>query len=271
MRVGFPGKVFEVPYPESGMGFNTEGNSEVTDLFSGGRHVRLAATTYKTFNMSWSAWSDDMQGLVDLYNKRYGNRAFYLTDPQATGNLLPARWAYSYQLAHVARGQGTPTIDTSALVPKSVFTDKFWSSEYLTTRVLVQTGQDHYLKVWGTRTGSAGIRYRLHGASAAPGTWGSWNTLVPDMVDATAATLVCSAATSETTDFIELQVYVPSGGTLSLSHMDLGNTAGVTTQRPAEGVGALRFTNTLQGELVSSRIKRIGMSVDVTEIEIVRE
>lgn len=271
MRVGFPGKVFEVPYPESGMGFNTEGTTELTDLYTGGKHVRLAPTTYKTFNMSWSTWADDMQGLVDLYNKRYGNRAFYLTDPLAKGNLLPARWAYSYQLAHIARGQGTPSVDTAALVPKSVFTDKFWSSEYLTTRVLLVPDKDHYLKVWGTGTGTAGIRYRLHSATAAPGTWGAWSTLVPDMVDATAATLVCPAANTATNDFIELQVYVPVGSTLSLTHMDLGNTAGVITQRPAEGVGALRFTNTLQGELVSSRIRRIGMSVDVTEVEIVRE
>lgn len=269
MRIGFPGMVAEVPYPATGMGFGNTSDNEVTELASGGRHIYNAPTTFKSFNMSWRGKSPNLQPLLDLYNRRYGNKAFHLIDPNiTTGNLLPPRWAYSYQLAHVAKGQGQPYVDDVVFPPQAVFNDKAWGLYAPAIRIMVQEGRSHYLKAFGTRTGSAGVRFRLHNPSTM--TWGSWTTHVPTMT-VSAPQTVLTALNSTTYDFIELQLVVPSGATLRLEHMDFATDdyrAYENPKRSGQGVGALRFTNTLDGELVSSAIERIGLSVDMTEVEV---
>lgn len=269
MRIGFPGMISEVPYPASGMGFGNTSDNEVTELANGGRHVYNAPTTFKSFNMTWRSKTSNLQPLLDLYNRRYGNKAFHILDPNnTTGNLLPPRWAYSYQLAHIARGQGQPFVDNVVFPPQSVFNDKAWGGYPPAIRIMVQEGRDHYLKAFGTRTGAAGVRYRLHNPYAM--SWGSWTTHVPTMA-LNAPQRVLAAIDSPNYDFIELQPVVPSGGSLSLEHMDFATDdyrSYDAPKRPGQGVGALRFTNTLDGELVSSAIERIGLSVDITEVEV---
>lgn len=267
MRIGFPGLISEVPYPLTGMGFGNNGDVETTELASGGRHIHQSPTTHKTYSLSWSAKTSGLQPLVDLYNRRYGNQILFIQDPNNVGgNMLPPRWAYSYQLAHQSSGQGQPYIDTVAFPPEVVYNDKGWGAYPPGHTSMLIPGKDHYLKVWGTRTGASGVRWRVHNATTR--VWTAWAIHVPTATN-TAPQLVCSAANTAIYDFMQMEVYVPTGSTLRLSGMDFSTSdyRTVTARRPGEGVGGLRFSNNLDGTLVSSRIERIGLSVEMTEVE----
>lgn len=268
LRIGFPGLVAEIPYPATGMGFGNNSDIETTELASGGRHMHSAPTTYKTFNMSWSGKTAGLQPLIDFYNKRYGNRDYYFTDPNIVqGNLLPARWAYSYQIAHLLGGQGQPFVNMDTTVPSVTFNDKDWSTTTTSITILAVPGEAHYLKGWGTQTGAAGIQYRIHNKTTK--VWTAWLVYKPQANHTQAPQLVMSAAQAVDHDFIQITPYVPSGTTLVLEGLDLSTNDYRTTpeRRPGEGVGAVRFSNTLDGTLTSTRIGRIGLSVELTEVE----
>jgi hypothetical protein len=111
---GAPGNIQEIPYPKTGMGFGSNVDAEVTALVSGGRSVYRAPTAYKTLDMSWRTNSTALQHVIDMYNGQFGPGPFYITDPTANQlYVLPARWANSWQLAHVSNGWGRPFIDSS--------------------------------------------------------------------------------------------------------------------------------------------------------------
>lgn len=269
MQIGFPGKLLEIPFPATGMGFASNNDVEVTELDNGARHVRNAPVSFKTFNMSWRAKTPSLQPLVDLYNRRYGNRSFYLLDPNLRhDNMLPARWASAYQLAHTSAGQGQPLVVTEGRIyPQVVFNGKGWTFAPPSVRLILTKGRDHYFKAWGSRTGIAGVQYRTHNPTTL--LWGAWTTVAPTMAE-DAPVKVVQASQTMAADFIEFRLNVPNGDTLTLEHMDFSTEdyrAFEDKRRPGNGVGALRFTNTLDGELVSARIQRIGLSVDMTEVE----
>lgn len=276
MSIGFPGMVAKIPQPSSGMGFANDSDTEVTELQNGARHVFNAPVSYKTFNMSWRAKTPSLQPLLDLYNKRYGNREFYISDPAMTeGNMLPPRWAYGYQLAHIMGGVGQPYIDKNFVVPKAVFNDKGdWNFIIPSIKVMVAEGMDHFFKVWGTRTGSAGFQVHGH-KSGMPDIETNWvllTTFVPTTTD-NAPTNVVPKASTTTYDFIRIRPIVPTGGSMTVEHLYLGTSdyrSFENPRQPGQGVGAMRFTATLDGELVSQRMQRVGLSVDMTEVEYIR-
>lgn len=270
IRIGFPGLTFEIPAPSSGMNFGNNSDTEVTELDSGGRFVYRKATTYKSFNMSWRTVTPAVQPLLDMYNKRYGDNPFYMQDMRGgEGNILPARWVYSYQLATVFGAIGTARIN-GQYKPAVTFTGNryYTASSAPTTKHMLHEGRDHYLAAFGTASGGSSIRYRRH--NKATSVWTAWSNLAPQVLG-TAPTVVCTKLETQTYDFIEISVNLAANGVLTLTHMDFSTTdyrSSETQLRSAEGAGALEFTNTLDGELVMLRAQRIGLSVDMTEVEV---
>lgn len=269
LRIGYPGNVFEIPAPSSGMNFGTTSDNELSELDSGGRYIYEKPTTFKTFNMSWRTVTPAVQPLIDMYNKRYGNKAFYVQDLRCgEGNILPARWAYSYQLAYVFGLQGQPKVLEGSNGPYVRFT----SSRYLanvqpSVTIMLHEGKPHYLMPFGSRTGTSAVRYRLYNKLTK--TFGSWVSVAP-LASGTAPYTVCSALETNTYSFVEIGLDIKASSTLNLEHMDFSTTdyrSSELVRRHAEGTGALRFTNSLDGELVMLRAQRIGLSVDMTEVE----
>lgn len=110
---GLPGNVQVIPYPESGMGFDNTVDAEVTNLLSGGRSVFRPPTAFKAFNMSWKSNTAGLAPLLDMYNGEYGQGPFFMNDPTASqNNCLPARWANSWQLAHLSNGWCRPVVNS---------------------------------------------------------------------------------------------------------------------------------------------------------------
>lgn len=117
---GVPGAVREIPAPETGLGFSSNAEAEVTQLISGGQSVWRPATAYRSFDMSWRGSSKSLRTLVDMFNGQYGPGPFYLTDPSANQlNVLPPRWANSWQLAHQANGWCRPVVEKLTNFPNT--------------------------------------------------------------------------------------------------------------------------------------------------------
>lgn len=282
---GVPDFVVEIPAPSSGMGFDSELDSEAFDLVSGGRSVYRAPTAFKTFNMSWNQTSAAMQTLIDMYNGQFGSGPFYITDPTVNQqNILPPRWSNCWQLAHQANGWCRPqvmdhagSLTPSPTTPRTNKKVKFTqrtagasvkTSGVLRTRAIRVPGRDYFVGITGTATGGAGVILRAYNKDTRA--WVTVSTittltgLVQNLIPAANATYV----------MLELDIYMPLGSTLELVGMTLGtvnySVAGPTqsTWMPVgDGVGAVQFTSGANGTLVSSVVDRIGLSLDFTEVQ----
>ena len=265
IRIGYPGMIFDIPAPSSGMGFSNHSDSEVVELDSGGRFIHNKPTAYQCLNMSWRSTTPALQPLIDIYNRRYGNSPFHIQDLRGgEGNLLPARWAYSYQLAHVAGAYGSPqVISSEGGYPLAWFTGNGFAHKRIATRIMLVQGKDHYLAPFGTGTG---VSYRLFNKDTL-----AWETgiAVAPITRGAAPVKVCTALQTEKYEFIE--IYLSLGtGFLQLYHMDFSTTdyrSWENDLRPGIGYGGLSFTNELGGELTMLRGQKIGLSVDMTEVE----
>lgn len=269
IRIGYPGQVFEIPAPSSGMGFSNHNDVEVTELDSGGRHVYSKPTTYQSLNMSWLSTTPALQPLIDMYNKRYGRMPFYLRDLRGgEGNILPARWAFSHQLAFVAGARGWPEVTyRDGLPPVVTFGGATYLTDPISVRIMLVPGKDHYLAPFGARGGAAGITHRKFNKNTLQ--WEAGATVAP-ITNGTAPYKVCAALETETYDFMEISLGLSSGDFLQLYHMDFSTTDYRSWEqplRPGVGYGGLEFTNELGGELTMLRTQRIGLSVDMTEVE----
>ena len=279
---GVPGAIEEIRAPESGMTFGNNNDTEVTQLINGHRSVFSAPLTYKTYSMSWKAGSASLQHLIDAYNGQFGRGPFYLTDPTATAaNVLPARWANCWQLAHQSNGWGKPVVNdwpmptvpsaSSPRVNKRVkFTQAISGSNVLLEGVLKMRtirvpGSSYFLSCYGTATGGAGIKVR--GFNQTTQAWEAITTFVTF----TGLPVKVLDSTNTTYTMLELDIYLPLGSTLLLYGMALGTvdpTTLPTDYMPrGKGVGALKFTNTLNGNLTSKAVDRIGLSVDLMEVQ----
>lgn len=266
MKIGYPGNMFDIPAPSSGMGFSNNSDTETLELDTGGRYVSDTPTTYKSFNMSWRSTTPKLQPLIDMYNKRYGTKPFYIQDMHGgEGNILPPRWAYPPQLVaiHGAIGGASTVFDTAA---------RFTNSKFIANQptLLVPTieGKPLYFAVFPhdfvvyTRPP---MSYRKLNKDTKE--WSAWVT-VPYTTVGTAPTQILSRAESQVIEFIELKVNL--GGSIYITGMDLSTSdyrSWDSPHRSAEGVGACKFTNVLDGDLTMLRSKRIGLSVDITEVQ----
>lgn len=278
---GLPGNIQEIPAPKSGMGFASNVDYEETELVSGGRSIFRAPTAYKTFNMTWATTSERLRHLIDLYNGQFGPGPFYVSDPLAhPENALPPRWSNAWQLAHQANGWCRPVVDTDDGIPTAVspsvpLTDRYVvfkqaavgptvkTSGIVRTRLIRVPGEAYFLAVNGAATGGAGIRYRTFDKTT--NTW----TAPTLFTTLTGASQQIIPASDTKASMIELDLYLPLGSTLTLKGIALG------TQKPefgkwmpmGRGVGPIQFSGATDGELVSSTIDRIGLSLDFTEVQ----
>jgi len=265
------------------MSFVSTVDNEVTELVSGGRSVYRAPTAFKTFNMSWKSGSAGLAFLIDVYNGQFGTGPFYLTDPSAgQSNVLPARWSNCWQLAYQTNGWCKPVVTPwpASQVPspyqyrsnrRVTFRQAPVGSQVpvegvLKTRHIRVPGKAYRLAACGTATGGAGIRVRGYNASTD-----SW-TLLTTFVTFTGVSSEIISAANTTYSMIELDLYMPLGSTLMLYGMTLGSVDYQTLypgdwMPVGQGVGAVQFTSTSDGNLVSSVIDRIGLSLDFTEVQ----
>lgn len=271
VRIGYPGQVFEIPAPSSGMGFSSNSDVEVIELDSGGRFVHNKPTTYQTLNMNWRSTTPALQPLLDIYNKRYGRTPFHIQDMRCgEGNLLPARWAYSYQLAHVAGAYGRPqVIESVGGVPTASFTGNEYSNGTPPgVRVMLVPGKNHYFAAFGANgAGTSRIGYQKF--NKVTKTWTAAQ-YINTIAQGAAPTVVCTALETETYDFIYFFLSLSAIGFIQLYHMDFSTTDYRSYEfglRPGEGYGGLQFTNELGGELTMLRGRKIGLSVDMIEVE----
>jgi len=263
MKIGYPGALFDIPAPSSGMGFANNSDTETLQLDTGGRHVVETPTTYKSFNMSWRSYSDKLQPLIDIYNKRYGTGPFYIQDMHGgEHNILPPRWAYPRQLVAIHGAAGGATFYGGY----ANFRDNKFAGSAPTLLVPLIKGKPMYLAVFKPNVSftHAPVKYRLYAADGSSGAWQD----APYTLRGNAPVTVCSREDSQRYEFVELKINL--GSEIAITHMDLSTSdyrAWEDYYRSATGVGACKFTNTLDGDLTMLKAKRIGLSVDITEVQ----
>jgi hypothetical protein len=256
-----------IPYPKSGVAWDQVRDAEETALVSGGRHVYRAPTPFRRYSLSYAGNTPGLQNLIDFYNGVYGEGPFYVLDfNYAAGNLLPTRWASSYMLRHVAESWCAPeeVVSTSALAGKSVLFSNVGLFPEKGISQIVPAVQDGpmYLKVWGSRTGGAMVR--VSKLETETGDWIDVDDYVP--TGNPSVLEVVSAAEAGLYSAVKLELYCSSGSSLTLDHMNL-TTAATGARAAGKGVGAVQFGGDLSGSIVSKRYDRIGLTLDIVEVE----
>jgi len=281
MYFGVLDNIQEIPVPKSGMGYNSNVDAEVTELVSGGRSVYRAPTAYKSFNMTWATTADRLRHIIAMYNGQFGTGPFYLSDPTVNQeNMLPARWSNGWQLAHQANGWCRPTVE-KAITPTSVYSGTYYTDRaalftqvaagsavvlegVVRTRVIRVPGKPYYFSADLESTGGASVKVRGYN-----GTTRTWTTLLSATSSAMSSLVV--ADTNTTTTMLELDIYMPLGSTLRVYGLALGTVDhsqyGNNWMPVGNGIGPVTFPDTTNGELVSSTIDRIGLSLDFIEVE----
>jgi len=269
MLFGPLGRMQAIPYPEAGMGWDFNRGIEETELLDGGMHVYEAPNTYKRYKLQYKGGTPDLQNLMDIYNGVYGEGPYYLLDFNYTeGNLLPTRWASAYQLKHVVGAWASPLLTTApeALAGKAVtFTNVGQFSE-LGESIILPTvpGQPAYLRLWGSRTGAAAVKVSL--LAAASGQWTEPVACVPGENPGQVVLISAAEGAVNAYSAIRLQLVCPTGASLTLDHINL-TTATEPARKPGLGVGAVSFTSSLSGNIATKRFDRIGLSLDLVEVE----
>lgn len=261
-----------IPAPESGMGFDLNRDTETTELVSGGRSIYRAPSGYKSYSMSWKGGTEGLQGLMDMHAGEYGRGPFYMYDPRyENDNLLPAKWANSYQLAYTVNGWGRPTVSIGyepsqsgmAVYFSRQVNDPTYLSTYsqASTIVPVEQYKALYLQAHGTvLSGVAGIDWvgiDSSGQASEP------TLLTPDATGN--PTQILTADHSYVA--IGLSLHLEAGSNLALWHMDLSHNICGSAQRSGKGVGPVHFDGTMKGTLVGTKVGRIGLAIDLIEVQ----
>jgi hypothetical protein len=270
MLFGPLGRMLPIPYPEADMGWDFNKDTEETALLSGGRHVYEAPTTFKRYKLQYKGGTAGLQNLVDLYNGVYGKGPYYLIDFNFTaGNLLPTRWASAHLLGWVADSWCAPVwgLSPAALSGEQVtFTNLGQFPDAGITQVVATVpGQPAYLHLWGSRTGTAAVQTSL--LDAATGEWSEPVNHVPSATPGQSVIISAAEGTASTYSAIRLQLVCPTGSSLTLDHINLSTVSGDSTRKPGLGVGAVSFTSYLSGNIATKRFDRIGLSLDLVEVE----
>lgn len=270
MLFGPIGRQVEIPCPESGMNFAGNLDSEETRLLSGGLAVYRAPTTFKTYGMSWKGGTKGLQPIIDMHAGAYGPGPFYLTDPLAVGeNLLPTRWASSWQLAHIAGTWGDPNVRRQKYSPEgqeSVFSISSGTPASGPSIVVPAIpGKPMYFKAWGSSTNGIAVdRY-----VSATGAWERFKLMQPGTGEFDYQAVIREV---DAADGVYAAVRLTLNGAGSplintaLGHMELSTTMS-DDFRMGRGVGALQFTGNAAGTINSAVFDRIGMSIDLKEVQ----
>lgn len=270
MLFGPIGAQVEIPCPESGMNFVGNLDSEETRLNSGGLAVYRAPTTYKTYSMTWKDNAEKLQPIVDMHAGAYGPGPFYMTDPLAVGeNLLPTRWASSWQLAHVAGSWGNPTVNAQTSTPEGKQANFNPDSASTGPSIVVPVipGKPMYFKAWGDAFEGNGVRVSRRRVST--GLWSQVSDYEPGLNPYPYLNVLTEAdAAMGLYDAVKLTLFgAPRVVTaLQLRHMELSTTMS-DKFRMGRGVGALQFTGNSAGTINSAVFDRIGMTIDLKEVQ----
>lgn len=269
MLFGPLGRMLPIPYPEAEMGWDFNRDVEETALVSGGRHVYEAPTPFRRYRLQYKGGTAGLQNLVDLYNGVYGKGPYYLLDFNFTaGNILPTRWASAYMLGYVAGSWCAPFwgLSPAALAGQQVtFTNVgLFPSNGISQVVATVPGQPAYLRLWGARTGTAVVQSSV--LDAATGVWSDPINHVPSALPGQSVIISAADGAANLYSAIRLQLVCPVGSSLTLDHINL-TTATESDRKPGLGVGAVSFTNSLGGNIVTKRFDRIGLSLDLVEVE----
>lgn len=259
-----------IPYPESGMGWDHTRDTEETALLSGGRHVYEAPTPYKKFSLQYKGGTVGLQHIIDTYTGVYGRGPYYAVDFNfAGGNQLPTRWASAYMLKQIVGGWCSPLLVTSTAAlagEKVIFTNLGQFTDLGESLILPCVPEkETTLRIWGDRTGTAAVRVYLRNAST--GIWGAGTDIVPSATPSETVIISEATAIAGTYNAIKLQLYVPSGSTLTLDHLNLMDSSGVSTRKPGLGVGGMKFVTSLTGNIQTKAFDRIGLALDLVEVE----
>lgn len=269
MLFGSLNRMLPIPYPSSGAGWGQSRDSEVTALISGGRHVYRAPTPFRSYNLSYSGGTAGLQNLIDFYNGVYGDGPFYVLDLNySTGNVLPTRWASGHMLRHVADSWCAPVEVASAAALSGTaasFTNIGLFPE-LGISQIVPTVPDLplYLKAWGSATGTGSVR--VSKLDAATGNWTAGVLVTPSASPADLEVVGVAEAAAGTYSAVKLELLCASGSTLTVDHINLSTTA-ESSRQVGKGVGAVQFGSDLSGSITSKRYDRIGLSLDIIEVE----
>jgi hypothetical protein len=263
--------MLEVPWPQTGMNWNQARDVETTSLLSGGRHVYTAPTPFRSYSLNYKGGTAGLQNIVDLYTGVYGPGPFYLTEFNYTaGNILPTRWATAYMLAYVTGSWGAPEVQTSsaALAGQAVTfsnTQGRFPAEGISEILPCVPDTPAYLHLWGTRSGTAALRVSLR--EKATGNWTDPVNYVPSPTPGQSVLISAADGTANTYSAMKLELYCPADSTLTLDHINVTGISGNSTRLPGLGVGAVKFSSDLSGVIQTKRFDRIGLSLDVIEVE----
>lgn len=306
MLFGPIGRQVSVPWPQSGMGQDSNLYTETTDLLSGEQSVYRAPVTYKTFHMSWKGNSTQLQGIIDCHTGIYGNGPYYITDPMGAGqgtNLLPAKWAASHLLQYIVNGWCSPVITPQMNTPERrqvTFTGNADHADYCPQSIIVPVvpKQPLYFRAWGTYTGAA--RMAVSRYTASTNTWSAYTLYAPTLSSDAPWNVVTQAeANAGDIQAVKITLYVPGSDTMTLQHLDLaindyryytplsfgldpslypstGLYPGMSLYpmgpdpsvmfRSGKGTGPVQFTGNVGGTIDSVTIDRIGLTLELREV-----
>jgi hypothetical protein len=252
------------------MGWDHARDIEETALVSGGRHVYEAPTPYKKFSLQYKGGTTGLQHIIDTYTGVYGRGPYYALDfNYAGGNQLPTRWASAYMLKEIVGGWCAPllTPSTAALAGEVVtFTNLGQFTELGETLILPCVPETAtHLRIWGSRTGTAAVRVYLR--DSATGVWGDEIDVVPSSTPTDTVIISGADAIAGKYNAIKLRLRVPSASSLTLDHLNLMDAAAVGTRQPGLGVGGMKFVTTLSGNIQTKAFDRIGLALDLVEVE----
>jgi hypothetical protein len=271
MLLGPLDHMLAVPWPQTGMNWNQTRDAETTELLSGGRHVYTAPTPFRSYSLNYKGGTAGLQNIVDLYTGVYGPGPFYLTEfNYSAGNILPTRWATAYMLGYVAGSWGNPTVQnaTAALAGKAVTfsnTQGQYPEAGISQIIACVPDTPAYLHLWGTRTGTASVRISLR--AKATGIWTAPVNYVPSAAPGQSVLISAADGTANTYSAMKLELFVPSSSSLTLDHINITGISGNNVRLPGLGVGAVKFSSDLSGTIQTKRFDRIGLSLDIVEVE----
>lgn len=270
MLFGPLGRMQQVPIPADGSTFSVTVTPTSSGLASGGRAVHRLATPYRVYALKYGGSTPDLFKLVDLYAGAYGPGPHYLTPPDyQSGNMLPPRWATGSMLRAVAGSWcSAPSVDSTLGLDgsASVFSNPsgLHPSDGPHQTVIPPAGKPVEVRVFGSASGGAVVRASR---MTPAGVWSTVADIAPSSTPAAVELVSAADASAGTYQAVRLQIIVPSGGSLTVAHINVTTATTDTLPLPGRGAGPFQFNNSAGADQVTPRWETIGIAFDLEEVE----
>lgn len=266
MLFGPLSRMVAVPVPMRDSTWHYRRTGTNAGLASGGRTGYLAPTPYRSYALKYTTDAPDLLKVVDILGGVYGPGPFYMADlGWRGGNILPPRWATGSMLRPVAGSWCNAASVSSSLGldgSASVFTNQgAWPALGNSQTVIVPATSELHMRVFGAASGGAVVKVSRMDAS------GTWTTL-PDVVPSASPADSVVVATAEVGAYraVKLQLYVPSGGSMTVAHVNLTDTV-TATPLPGRGAGPFMPGQDAGANFISDFWDVIGLAFDLEEVE----